>query len=114
MARVTFMSSTISSLNANAALLTNAGSNVANLNTTEYKSIDTVIVEGQNDEVTFTTRRDLSAGSIDSDGQETSNVDLAKEFTDMVIAEDGYSSSLQAIKVRERMFDDLMNIFAND
>lgn len=106
------MDNTISSLTANAALLSNASSNVANLNTTEYKSIDTSLVQGKNDDVQISTRRTQTAGSINTEGEETSNVELSKEFTDMMRAENGYSATLQAIKTRDEMLGSLMEIFS--
>jgi flagellar hook protein FlgE len=42
------MANLIAALNANSIVLANAASNVANLNTQDYKSIRTTIVQGSN------------------------------------------------------------------
>jgi flagellar hook protein FlgE len=99
----------ISALHANEILHANASSNVANMNTQDYKSLRTTLTDGATGTVDATTSRSTVEGTPTDDGHETSNVDLPQEFTDMVLAQRGYESILSAIKTREDMMTDLMN-----
>ncbi len=99
----------ISGLHANEILLANASSNVANMNTQDYKSIRTKIIEGQPGSVDVVTTRSDVEGVPTEDGHQTSNVDLPQEFTDMILAQRGFEAALKAIGTREDMMSDLMN-----
>ncbi len=103
----------ISGLRANEILLANASSNVANVNTEDYKAIRTTITEGTKGSVGTTTERSDIEGTPTEEGHETSNVDLPKEFTDMILAQRGFESILSAISTREEMMDDLMNVLTD-
>jgi flagellar hook protein FlgE len=103
------MSILISSLRAHEILLANASSNVANMNTPGYKAIRTTITPSVDGSVDVATSRSDEPAPLNSDGGMESNVDLAKEFTDMILSKTGFESVLSAIKTREEMLDDLMN-----
>ena len=103
----------ISALHANEILQANASSNVANMNTQDYKSLKTSLTEGRKGTVETVTTRSTEEGTPTGDGHQTSNVDLPREFTDMILAQRGYESILTAIKTREDMMDDLMKTFAS-
>jgi flagellar hook protein FlgE len=103
------MSVLLSALRAHEILLANASSNVANMNTTDYKAIETTIIPSMDGTVDVSTRRSNEPAPLDSDGLMQSNVDLPKEFTDMMLAKTGFEAVLHAIKTREDMLDDLMN-----
>jgi len=103
----------ISALHANEILQANASSNVANMNTQDYKAIRTTITEGQKGSLETGTTRSTVEGTPTEDGHQTSNVDLPQEFTDMVLAQRGYESALTAIKTREDMMSDLMKTFTD-
>jgi flagellar hook protein FlgE len=103
------MSTLISALRANGILQANASSNIANMNTTNYKAIETNIVPSTADTVDITTARSDEAASLDENGNMESNVDVAKEFVDMTRAKTGFEAALHAISTRENMLDDLMN-----
>jgi flagellar hook protein FlgE len=103
----------ISALHANEILQANASSNVANMNTQDYKSLRTTITEGQKGSVDTVTVRSAEEGVPTEDGHQTSNVDLPREFTDMILAQRGYESILTAIKTREDMMSDLMKTFSD-
>jgi len=98
----------LSALRANEILQANASSNVANMNTPEYKAIETTIVPSIDDAVDVTTARSDDPAPLDSQGRMESNVDVAKDLTDMIQAKTGFEAALSAISVREGMFDDLM------
>jgi flagellar hook protein FlgE len=102
----------ISGLHANEILLANASSNIANVNTQDYKAIRTTITEGGLGSVETATVRSEIEGTPTEDGHETSNVDLPKEFTDMILAQRGFESILAAIGTREEMMNDLMDVLA--
>ena len=106
------MSILISSLNANANLAANASSNIANINTREYKAIETTIVPSANNSVEISTSRSDAPGSLYMEGRMESNVDAAKEFTDLMQARTGFGAALHAISAREEMLDDLMETFS--
>jgi len=103
----------ISALRANGTLLANASSNVANMNTRDYKSLRTTITEGQQGSVDVVTARNATEGMPAEDGHQTSNVDLPREFTDRILARRGFESVLAAISTREEMMDDLMKTFSS-
>ena len=106
------MANIIAALNANATLMSNAASNVANLNTREYQSIRTSIVQDKNGDPGVVTTRSTIPGSIQDDGTQTSNVDIPQEFGDMILARQGFEAALGAINKREEMLQDLMDLFA--
>lgn len=101
----------ISGLRANEVLLNNASSNVANMNTQDYKSIRTTITEGSRGSVDTVTTRSTVEGVPTGDGHFTSNVDLPEEFGDIILAQRGFEAVLSAIKTREEMMNDLMSEF---
>jgi len=105
------MSILISALHANANLAANASSNIANMNTKEYKAIETTIVPSVDNSVEISTTRSGAPGSLDTEGRMESNVDVAKEFTDLMQAKTGFEAALHAISTREGMLDDLMKTF---
>jgi flagellar hook protein FlgE len=52
----------------------------------------------------------LEFGKIISGGLEKSNVDLNKEFLNMIAAQRNYQSNVQVIKAEEKMFNTLINL----
>ncbi len=100
----------ISGLRANELLLSNASSNIANMNTQDYKSIRTTIVEGAKGTVDTVTTRSTVEGVPTEDGHYTSNVDIPEEFGDIILAQRGFEAVLSAIETREEMMTDLMNV----
>jgi flagellar hook protein FlgE len=104
------MSILLSSLRAHEILLANASSNVANMNTPDYKAIRTTITPSIDGAVDVATSRSDEPAPMNSDGRMESNVDIAKEFTDMMLSKTGFEAVLNAIHTREEMLGDLMNI----
>jgi flagellar hook protein FlgE len=78
------------------------------MNTPEYKAIQTTIVPSIDGAVDVTTARSDDPAPLDTEGRMGSNVDVAKDLTDMIQAKTGFEAALSAISVREGMFDDLM------
>jgi len=106
------MADLIAAVNANAALVNNAASNVANLNTNSYKAVRAAIVEDANGDPGVVTTRTNSPGGILEDGLESSNVEIPREFGDMIMARQGFEAALGAIRWRDEMLQDLMDLFA--
>jgi len=106
------MADLIAALNANAALISNAASNVANLNTNSYKAVRAAIVEDADGDPRVVTTRTSSPGGIREDGSESSNVEIPQEFGDLMLARRGFEAALGAIHKRDEMLQDLMDLFA--
>jgi len=94
--------------------LENAARNIANSNTDSYKSKKVAITEGDSGQpaVNNTVENTPCASVQDSDGvfQETSNVELLDEMTDLLIAKRGYEANLKSVKAQEEMLDSLLDI----
>lgn len=92
--------------------------NVANVNTNEFKKSRLNMTEGNNGGVT-TSLQQIDTPGIPkevtrSDGTtemtESSNVDLAEEFTDMITTEAGYDANLKTVKTQDEMLGSLFDI----
>jgi len=94
--------------------LENAARNIANSNTDSYKSKKAPITEDDSGQPAMNITIDNAPGASvqDSDGvlQETSNVELLDEMTDLLIAKRGYEANLKSVKAREEMLDSLLDI----
>ncbi|MBP1746364.1 MAG: putative flagellar basal body rod protein [Deltaproteobacteria bacterium] len=94
--------------------LENAARNIANSNTDGYKGKKATIIEDETGLPTVNITVDGSPGASfqDVDGvlRETSNVELSKEMTDLLIAKRGYEANLQSIKTQDDMLDSLLDI----
>lgn len=112
--RMKMSSILLSSLRANEILLANATSNVANMNTPEYKSIRTAITSSKTGVIEVNTTRSDDPAPLDQAGFSQSNVDLARELVDMIKAKSGFEATLKAISSREEMLDDLMYAFTKE
>jgi flagellar hook protein FlgE len=51
-----------------------------------------------------------AAGSLVSGGLEMSNVDLSKEFTDMIIAQRGFQANARVITTSDQVLEELVNL----
>jgi flagellar hook protein FlgE len=100
----------ISSLRAHQALLSGASSNIANMNTEDYRSIRTTIREGLMGSVEAATARTETEGVPTEGGHCASNVELPQEICDLIRAQRGFEAVLGAIETREEMLDDLMAV----
>lgn len=50
------------------------------------------------------------AGQLQSGGLEMSNVDLSKEFTDMIVAQRGYQANARVITTSDQVLEELVNL----
>ena len=53
---------------------------------------------------------EYSAGTVSSGGLEMSNVDLATEFTDMIVTQRGFQANSRIITVSDTMLEELVNL----
>lgn len=104
----------LSALRAHEIMQANSSSNVANMNTPEYKAIRTTITPSGDGTVDVTTTRSDEPAPLDMEGTMQSNVDPAREFVDMMRAKSGFAAVLNAISTREEMLDDLMDVLTKE
>src|SRR5512133_2690319 len=97
------VSASLSALYAFGNKLSNTGHNVANVNTNGYKKTVATITEDENRLPRVNLMQSHQPGAIVmEDGllKETSNVDLAEEFPQMMIAQRGYEANIKALKTQ--------------
>lgn len=61
-------------------------------------------------EPTFTLGQNNGAGKLNSGALEMSNVDIATEFTDMIVTQRGYQANSRIITVSDSMLEELVNL----
>ncbi len=59
---------------------------------------------------TFVAAGSPTAGALVSGGLEMSNVDLSKEFTDMIIAQRGFQANARVITTSDQVLEELVNL----
>ena len=92
--------------------------NVANLETEEFKKSRAVLTEGANREVKVEIEKIETPGPIVTeiidDGEivekEMSNVDLAEEMSQTIIAQRNFEANLKSIQAQEETLDSLLDI----
>jgi len=92
--------------------------NVANLETEEFKKSRAVLTEGANREVKVEIEKIETPGPIVTeiidDGEivekEMSNVDLAEEMSQTIIAQRNFEANLKNIQAQEETLDSLLDI----
>ncbi|HEX2966083.1 MAG TPA: flagellar basal body rod C-terminal domain-containing protein [Syntrophorhabdaceae bacterium] len=97
------ISASLSALYAFGNKLSNTAHNVANVNTNGYKKTVATITEDSNSLPQVNLMQSDQPGAIIlEDGllKETSNVDLAEEFPQMMIAQRGYEANIRALQVQ--------------
>ena len=99
------ISSNVSSISSHQTLLNTGANNIANVNSDGFIPKDTRL-SSSGDSVTVNTR------VSDDNGSARSQTDLAKELTDQIVAQDGTSANVSAIKTQDEMFGSLLDIKA--
>jgi len=61
-------------------------------------------------ESNLTIAKNMGAGSVSGGGLEMSNVDLASEFTDMIVTQRGFQANSRIITVSDTMLEELINL----
>jgi len=99
------ISNNIASIGAHQTLLNTNANNIANVNSDGFKPTDTKLSDSDGS-VTAHSRQ------ADDTGSTRSQTDLAKELTDQIVAEDGLTVNVTAIKTQDEMFGTLLDIKA--
>jgi len=100
--------STLSSIKAFGKKMGVTANNIANVETEEFKKSTVTLVEGSKDNVEVEITQSDIPGSVvaeTTDGQlmekEMSNVDLAEEIPQTMIAQRGYEANLAALRIQD-------------
>lgn len=106
-----------SALNAFAKKLTGTSGNLANSRTPRYKAVRVNMVEGPGGGVSGVVSRDLTTGPLlpreglpGEDLSEGSNVDVAREMTDLVVTRRGYQANARAMAQVEETKGTILDI----
>jgi flagellar hook protein FlgE len=95
--------------------LSTAASNIANSNTTAYKKTEAVITEDSAGLPEVNLTRVETPGPLfqDEDGKtfELSNVDVAEELAQTIVAQRGYEANLKTLKAQNEMLGSVLDIF---
>lgn len=88
--------------------------NVANSSTREFKASRTLLEEGENGGVTARTQPVNTPGTLlnqpDGTLEETSNVDLTREMTEMIPTGHAYRANLQAVQTQAEMEETTLDL----
>ena len=113
------MDNTVAALKAFSKKMGVTANNVANVNTDRYKKKNATLQEGENGVVRVNITKDKSPGiiyqTVEGDRmvpKETSNVDLAEEFPDMLNIQNSYAANLKVLKAQDEMVGNLLNTIA--
>ena len=108
------ISASLSGLNVFGKKLSNAAGNIANSNTSGYKKTESIISEDGVGLPELSLKRIDTPGPLlqESDGTmtEQSNVDLAEELTQSMVAQRGYEANLKALKAQDDMLGSALDI----
>ena len=114
---ISAVNSTVSALQAYKTQSDVASNNVANINTENYKKSRVNLKEGKNGDVQATVTQDNSPGHRyqELEGgrmieKETSNVDLAEEFPQMIITQHAYEANLKVLQTHDQMLGTTLDI----
>ena len=102
----------LSGLTAADAQLNVTAKNIANLNTSGYKSerVDLVELSGGGVRAAGISR-DTSKGALDATGVEGSNVDLAAQAVDLIREKSLYRANALVVKTADQLLGSLLDIF---
>ncbi|MCI4399174.1 MAG: hypothetical protein JHC37_01300 [Campylobacteraceae bacterium] len=97
--------SSISSMKAHSTWMDVNANNVANVNSDKFKSVDTKLQEGQENNPKAVLRENERVAA-----ENRSNTDLAKELTDQIPIEKGFGVNAKVVKTKDEMLGTLMDI----
>jgi flagellar basal-body rod protein FlgC len=110
--------STLSALNAFDKKMNVIANNVANVETEEFKKSRTTLVQGPENsvKVEVTQPEDPGPTVVQVTGgqfeeKEMSNVDLAEEIPQSIVAQRGYEANLATIRTQDEMLNSILDIF---
>lgn len=104
----------ISALKALSSKQSVTANNIANSESKEFKKSTTVLEAGSNGAVSTKTQPVSTPGTMipQADGtlEESSNVDLIQENTDMITTRHAYEANLKALKISTAMDDTVLDM----
>jgi flagellar hook protein FlgE len=114
---ISAVSSAVSALNAIETKMAVLSNNVANSQTNGFKKSRADLKEGENGAVEVDIARVNTPGpivAVEENGgvveMEMSNVDLAEELPQTIIAKTGYQANLKMLKAQDEMLGNLLDI----
>ena len=111
------INSTISALQAYKTQMEVSSNNVANVNTENFKKSKVTLKEGTHGDVKAEVNRVNSPGyryqELEGDqlvDKETSNVDLAEEFPQMMVTQHAYEANMKVLQAQDKMLGTTLDI----
>ncbi|MFH1153902.1 MAG: flagellar basal body rod C-terminal domain-containing protein [Pseudomonadota bacterium] len=101
----------VSAMRAFGTAMSSTANNIANAQSQGYKKTMAVIEQAGNDQgVTVSISRDASQGYVDDQGNELSNVDIAREITSTIATEAGFKANVASVRTMDEMVGSLLDI----
>jgi len=114
---ISALNSTVSALQAYKAQMEVTSNNVANVNTDGFKKSKATLKEGLNGNVQVDVNRVDTPGSryreLEGDQiveKETSNVDLAEEFPQMMVTQHAYEANMKVLQAQDKLLGTTLDI----
>ncbi|CAB1065352.1 hypothetical protein D1BOALGB6SA_10149 [Olavius sp. associated proteobacterium Delta 1] len=114
---ISAVNSTVSALQAYKTQMEVTSNNVANVNTEGFKKSKATLKEGDNGDVQVDVNRINTPGhryqELDGDQmveKETSNVDLAEEFPQMMVTQHAYKANMKVLQAQDEMLGATLDI----
>jgi flagellar hook protein FlgE len=114
---ISAVSSTVSALQAYKTQMEVTSNNVANVNTDGFKKSKATLKEGHNGDVQVDVNRVDTPGSryreLENDQmveKETSNVDLAEEFPQMMVTQHAYEANMKVLQAQDKLLGTTLDI----
>jgi len=114
---VTSIQSNVSALKAFSTQIAVSANNVANVNSDDFKKSRAINTEGENSQVrTFITKIDTPGPLVEDplsktgELKELSNTDIAEEFVNQMIAEQGFKANVKVIQTYEETIGSLVDM----
>jgi flagellar hook protein FlgE len=105
------LGSTVSAIKAFGTKMHSIADNIANSQSVEHKKGRVLLLENDNNQgvkVNFT--RIDTPGYLSLEGEELSNVDLAEEFSSMIITQNGFDANVKMARTVDEMTGTLIDI----
>jgi len=114
---ISAVNSTVSALQAYKTQMEVASNNVANINTEEFKKSKATLKDGHNGDVQVEVNRVNTPGhryqELEGDQmveKESSNVDLAEEFPQMMVTQHAYEANMKVLQAQDKMLGTALDI----
>ena len=114
---ISAVNSTVSALQAYKTQMTVTSNNVANVNTEGFKKSTATLKEGGNGDVQVDVNRVNTPGhryqELEDDQmvvKETSNVDLAEEFPQMMVTQHAYEANMKVLQAQDKLLGTTLDI----